>query len=128
MHHLAGKYQQKSWGSMPPDPPSCRCLRHLLLSHSPPPSQNPGYGPAPPPLLTSNTNTFPQSLLHGIPELSLFRADQSPSYSLDCPPAYKFPIWIITTPHMTHVMTNAMQEDILTGGGLCPSTPALCSA
>ena len=30
---------------MPPDPPSCRCLRHLLLSHSPPPSQNPGYGP-----------------------------------------------------------------------------------
>ena len=34
-----------SWGSMPPDPPSCRCLRHLLLSHSPPPSQNPGYGP-----------------------------------------------------------------------------------
>ena len=34
-----------SWGSMPPDLPSCMCLRHLLASHSPPPSQNPGYGP-----------------------------------------------------------------------------------
>ena len=30
---------------MPPDPPRCRCLRHLLALHSPPPSQNPGYGP-----------------------------------------------------------------------------------
>ena len=32
----------------PPPPPSCRCLRNLLLSHSPPPSENPGYGPVSP--------------------------------------------------------------------------------
>ena len=33
--------------------------------------------PPPLPLLTSNTNTFPQSVLHGIPELSLLELDNT---------------------------------------------------
>ena len=49
--------------------PSCRCLRHLLVSHSPPPYQNSGYGPAPPPptpIAEHSASIGPQSWGEGL--------------------------------------------------------------
>ena len=57
MHHLARKYKTIPGGACPQTPLAVGAF-HLLVSHSPPPSQNPGYGPAVPILLRSGNAEY----------------------------------------------------------------------